>query len=325
MTCRTITAALTVVVFLVGAVRSAGDDQAKANNENTKPTIVYPVAIFAFEERGGGAKEMGGKVTDILFAMLATRDELNLVDREDLKKTLAEQEMSLSGVVKVSEANKIGQLTGAKILVTGSVIHVDKRLYLVAKMIGTETSRVVGASVDGKVSDELGPLVEKLAEKVGDAIADHSEKLVAKVVARADRLAALRTQLKNRTKPVVMVRIAERHVGRPTIDPAAQTELTLFCKELGFEVLDPEEGLRSKADILICGEGFSEFATRHGNLVSVKARVEIKAVDRLTDKVLTVDRQTAVVVDLAEQVAGKAALQEAAAALAERVLPKLVK
>ena len=157
---------------------------------------------------------MGGKVTDILFAKLAARDGLNLVDREDLKKTLAEQELSLSGAVKVAEANKIGQLTGAKILVTGSVILADKRLYLVAKMIGTETSRVVGASVDGKVSDELGSLVEKLAEKVGDAIADQSDKLVAKAVTRADRLEALRTQLKKRTKPVVMIRITERHVGR---------------------------------------------------------------------------------------------------------------
>jgi TolB-like protein len=325
MTCRTIPAALTLVIFLAGAVRSPADDQVKKEGADAKPIVVYPIAVFAFEERGAGAKEMGGKVTDILFAKLAARDELNLVDREDLKKTLAEQELSLSGVVKTSEANKIGQLTGAKILVTGSVIHADKRLYLVAKMIGTETSRVVGASVDGKVGDELASLVEKLAEKVGEAIVDHSEKLVAKAVARTDRLAALRTQLKNRTKPVVMIRIAERHVGRPVIDPAAQTELTLFCKELGFDVLDPEEGLKSKADVLISGEGFSEFATRHGNLVSVKARVEIKAVDRLTDKVLTADRHTALVVDLAEQVAGKAALQEATAALAERVLPKLVK
>jgi len=37
-----------------------------------------------------------------------------------------------------------------------------------------------------------------------------------------------------------------------------------------------------------------------------------------------VDRQTALVVDLTEQLAGKAALQEAAARLAERLLPKLV-
>ena len=72
-------------------------------------------------------------------------------------------------------------------------------------------------------------------------------------------------------------------------------------------------------------EGISELAARHGNLISVKARVELKAVDRMTDKVLVADRQAAIVVDLAEQIAGKSALQEAAAALAERILPKLVK
>ena len=36
------------------------------------------------------------------------------------------------------------------------------------------------------------------------------------------------------------------------------------------------------------------------------------------------DRQTVVVVDLSEQIAGKTALQEAAADLAERMLPKLI-
>ena len=64
---------------------------------------------------------------------------------------------------------------------------------------------------------------------------------------------------------------------------------------------------------------------RRGNLVSVKARVELKAVDRKTGQVLAVDRETAVEVDLTEQIAGKKALQTAAAAIAERLLPKLVK
>jgi hypothetical protein len=48
-------------------------------------------------------------------------------------------------------------------------------------------------------------------------------------------------------------------------------------------------------------------------------------VDRKTDKVLVADRQTAVAVDLSEQNAGKAALGQAAAVLAERLLPRLVK
>ena len=76
---------------------------------------------------------------------------------------------------------------------------------------------------------------------------------------------------------------------------------------------------------MLTGEGVSEFAARHGNLVTVKARLEVKAVERKTDRILAVDRQTAVAVDLSEQLAGKAALQEAAAVLAERVLPKLVR
>jgi hypothetical protein len=98
-----------------------------------------------------------------------------------------------------------------------------------------------------------------------------------------------------------------------------------FCKETGFPVLDPETGLRSRADVLILGEAISETAARNGGLVSVKARVELRAVDRKTDQVLAADSQTSVVVGLADQTAGKAALTEAAAALAERVLPRLVK
>ena len=40
---------------------------------------------------------------------------------------------------------------------------------------------------------------------------------------------------------------------------------------------------------------------------------------------MATDPQTAVMVDLTEQFAGKAALQEAAAQIAERMLPKIVK
>jgi tRNA A-37 threonylcarbamoyl transferase component Bud32/TolB-like protein len=285
---------------------------------------LYPAAIFAFEERGAGVRDFGAKVTDILFAKLAVRPEIYLVDRSDLKKILGELELNISGVVKPTEANKIGQMTGAKILISGSVIQVDKRIYLVAKIVGTETSRVLAASVDGKSADELAPLVEKLAEQVAEVITKKGDQLVAKTVTKTDRIAALKTKLKG-DRPVLWIKIAERHIGAPKIDPAAETEVGRYAKETGFSLIDPEEGLRAKADILIVGEAFSETAARHGNLISVKARVELKAIDRKTDKIIAVDRQTALVVDLTENIAGKAAIEEAAAILAERILPKLVK
>jgi TolB-like protein len=302
----------------------AGDKDKEKDKEKDKASEIYPAALFTFEERGAGVRDFGAKITDILFAKLAARPELYLVDRSDLKKILGELELNISGVVKPSEANKIGQMTGAKILISGSVIQVDKKTYLVAKIIGTETSRVLAASVDGKSTDELAPLVEKLAEQVAETIAKKGDQLVAKVTPKTDRIEALNKKLKGK-RPTVMVQIKERHIGALKIDPAAETEVSKFCKETGFTLIDPENGVKGKADILIVGEAFSETATRHGNLISVKARVEIKAIDRKTDKILAVDRQTALVVDLTENIAGKAAIQEAAAILAERILPKLVK
>jgi TolB-like protein len=290
-----------------------------------KAPAVYPTALFPFAERGSAVKEFGAKVSDILFAKLVAKPELYLVDRAELKKTLEEQALNLSGVVKSGEATQVGQLTGAKLLVTGSVFQVDKRLYLIAKVIGTETSRVAGASVDGKVTDELAPLVEKLADALAETIAKQADKLVAKPASSTDRLAALKQKLKKGGRPVLFVRIPERHVGQLVFDPAAQTEVLRFCRGTGFEIIDAEEGSQGKADVLLTGEGISELAGRVGNLVSVKARVELKAVDRKSGKGLAADRQTAVVVDLTEQIAGKSALQQAAAAIAERMLPRLVK
>jgi len=286
---------------------------------------VYPVAILPFAERGSDVKDLGPKVTDLMFASLAAEPSLLLVDRADIQAQLDEQELNLSGMVNPAEATQVGHLTGAKILVTGSVLQIDKSLYLIAKIIGTETSRVVGAKVRGGVRDDLGNLAEQLAEQVGKTISQQGGTLVAKPRSRDDRIADLREKLKGRKRPAVLVDIPERHVGQMTIDPAAETELMLLCRETGFTVVDPEEGREKDADVLIRGEGFSEFATRRGNLVSVKARLEVKAIDRATGELIAIDRQTSIAVDLSEQIAGKTALQQAAATLAERILPKLAK
>lgn len=282
-----------------------------------------PAAILSFTERGTAVKGYGDKIVDLLFADLAAQDGLWLVDRQDIEKTLAEQELSASGMVNPAQAVKIGSLTGAKVLITGSVFEVDKDLHLVAKVIGTETTRVLGASVKGLARDDLGPLVRQLAAKVAETVTQKAELLVAPEVKLEDRIAALKKALGDKPRPTVSVRIAERHVGQATIDPAAETEVSLFCKETSFPVLDKADS--DKADIRIEGEGFSEFGLRRGNLVSVKARVEVKAVDRKSGEVVAIDRETAVEVDLTEQIAGKKALQTAAARIAERMLPKLVK
>ncbi len=317
--CRCVCAAL-AIVLLTGSVLPA---QGKKKDDDER--AVYPVAILPFQERGRDTAELGGQVTDLLFAQLVVNPDIYLVEREDIKKLFDEQELNLSGLVNPAQATQVGYLTGAKIIVTGSVLVVGDKLYLVAKIIGTETSRVLGASAKGKVDDDLDGLVESLAEDVATTISEQAKKLVAEPVTHEDRVGAIAEDLGKGDRPTVWIDIPERHVGQTTIDPAAQTELALICTELGFEVIDRKEGNRNAADVLLIGEGFSQFASRHGNLISVKARLEVKALDRATGKVLAVDRQVSVAVDLAEQIAGKTALQEAAATIAGRLLPKIVK
>jgi hypothetical protein len=124
--------------------------------------------------------------------------------------------------------------------------------------------------------------------------------------------------------PKVWIQISERHIGQATIDPAAETEVALLFEQAGFKVIDHKNGNRKQADIFVEGEAFSEFATRHGDLVSTKARVEVKAVNRDSGERIATDRQTEIAVDLSEQIAAKTALQKAGAEIGFRLIPKLV-
>lgn len=285
---------------------------------------ILPVAVFPFAERGNDVKDLGRQAADLMFANLAADADIYLVERDDAQKVFDELELNASGIVRRDQAAVVGQLTGAKILVTGTVLMAGGNLYVIAKVIGTETSRVLGASAKGDSDDALDDLVKELAGTVAATINKRAGDLVAKRLTRDDRIAALNKALGKGKRPAVFIAVSERHVGQAVADPAAQTELALFCKETGFKVIDADQGDKRDADVLLVGEGFSEFAARHGNLVSVKARVEIKAVNPKSGEVLAVDRQTTVGVDLTEMVAGKTALQEAAARIAERLLPKIV-
>jgi Curli production assembly/transport component CsgG. len=289
-----------------------------------KTDSVYPVAVLPFVERQKKNDETGKVVSDILFATLATDPSILLVDREDLDKVLEEQGINISGVVDSNRAVKVGHIIGAKILVTGSVLKAGSTQYLVAKVIGTETTRVIGTSVKGNENADLSQLAEELAQEVGKLILEQGDKLVAHPETRENRIARLKNALDGKTLPRIMVDIPESHVGQRTIDPAAETEFNLMAKEIGFTVFE-KQNAGNKADIIIKGEAFSEYAATHGKLISVKARLEVKAINPQTGEIIATDRQTTVAVDLTEQIAAKTALQQAGALLAERLLVKLVK
>lgn len=283
---------------------------------------ILTVAVLDFDSSDDATRDLGPKVATLVAANLSAEPRIITVERADLNKLLGEQELGLSGTVTPDSAAKIGQLTGAKVLVTGRVFETANQLILVAKTIGTETSRVYGEMVSGPADAPITDLSTELAKKIAADVVDKGDTLVAAVKSRDDLVAKLKQQLGGQKLPVVSVKIPEQHFGQAVIDPAAQTELSMILKQCGFTVVD--DSSTNRPDIEIAGEAFSEFGMQKGNLKSCSARIEITARDRAGGGILAIDRQTSVAVDLAEHVAAKTALQNGADELAERLVPKLV-
>jgi hypothetical protein len=278
------------------------------------------VAVFDFECHDEVLGDAGPQTASMLNALLSVETGLILVERAELQKVLAEQELGISGTVSTESAAKVGQLTGAKVLVIGRAFKAGKDTVLVAKIIGTETSRVYGEMVKS-ATVPVSDLATELAGKIAQTVLARGDTLVARQVSREDRVATIQKSLGDRRRPVVSMNIPERHFGGPTFDPAVETEFGKILTECGFTLVVEKTEAKPRFELL--GEAFSEFGMRRGNLVSCKGRVEVKVRDIASGEWVVVDRQVAVAIDLSEQIAAKCALQDAAAQLAERVLPKL--
>ncbi len=290
---------------------------------NSGAPDILTVAVFDFESKDEAVRDLGPKVSALVNANLSAEPQLITVERAELEKALGEQELGLSGTVNSDSAAKVGQLTGARVLVTGRVFKVEDQTIIVAKIIGTETSRVYGEVVNGKPGADITDLSAELAKKIAADVIQKGDTLVAKVETLGDRVAKIKSGLGDKKLPAVSVKISEQHFGQFVIDPAAQTELSLILQQCGFMVVD--SGSTNKADIEITGEALSEFGMQKGNLKSCRARIEVKARDVASGNIISEDRQTSVAVDLAEHIAAKTALQNGADELSERLIPELVK
>lgn len=310
--------------------------------EDVNAVDTITVAIIDFESKAPGNPDLGQQLSDILTARLSIYDQFRLVERQKLQELLKEQQLNLSGMVDSRQAVKIGKMLGARIMVFGRAFIVDSDLYLVAKVVGTETSQVKGVIAKGKTESNLSDIIDQLADKLADGLEKWAPNLLPKTERFQNKIKILKEQLKGKELPGVAIMIPEVHINRRVVDPAAQTEMKNLFKKVGFTVIEVDRKTTSKwvrdfqkdpkkpippdfagVDVAITGEGFSEFGTRIGGLVSCLARLEVQATDCQSHRIIASERTTRRAVDLSEAIAGKTALQAAGHELAIKLIEKI--
>ena len=139
---------------------------------------VPTVAVLPFEARTRAGSQIadGKSIAELLGIALLEKGCAELVERAELDKALDELQLSAIGLADKSSQLKLGKLVGAKIIITGSMFKSGEKNYLVAKIIGTETSRVMGCSVSG--TDDFGGMTSELAPKIAALLELQSGKLL---------------------------------------------------------------------------------------------------------------------------------------------------
>ena len=124
---------------------------------------VERVAVLTFKSIGT-TKEMGEAVAEILRTELVDVGDFELVERGQIQALLKEQKLQLQDVIDEQTAVKIGRLSGAKLVVIGSIVKLGYTFTLNSRFIDVQTGITrIGKNIRGNSENEISNMCRQLA------------------------------------------------------------------------------------------------------------------------------------------------------------------
>ena len=350
MTRRTLTIVailtLTAATALPLQAQSTGDSVAiKAPVAKPAP-VLRSVAVLGYEVKWlddlAEQKQTGEVLSLLVSDRLSAMDELVIVERAEIDKLMAEQQLNLTGLVDEKERVKIGKLLGARFLLWGRGVKVGEQIYISSKIINVETGQFKGIIVEVPVKTPASELFAKVCDELVRKLPATIQSLARDEAPEASPIDLLKRRVGQTRKSWLLAADEEHRRSQPVpvIDPAIRNELehllagvdqkvTSLEKADAKAVIDGQKKMssfdpESKADYHIVAEGFSEFGQRlRGDLVVCTARVEIKVTDARSGAVVAAGSIDSRATDLSEQLAGKQALRKATRQLLLDLSPRI--
>lgn len=113
--------------------------------ENQKRTI----AVVEFADLRGNVTDFGRFIAEELITRLYETQKFKVIERQLLNRVVAEQKLSLTGVVDPASAHKLGKLLGVDAIASGTVTDLGLSLRINARLIDTTTAEIFAvASVE---------------------------------------------------------------------------------------------------------------------------------------------------------------------------------
>ena len=112
------------------------------------------IAVLEFTDLQGQVTNFGRYLSEELITRLYDSNKFKVVERQLLNKVIAEQKLSLTGVVEPASARKLGSVLGVDAIVSGTIADRGDTLKINARLIDSETGEVFSAAATEIVKDK---------------------------------------------------------------------------------------------------------------------------------------------------------------------------
>jgi len=126
------------------------------------------IAVVEFTDLKGRATDFGRFLSEELITKLYQTGKFKVIERQLLNKILAQQALSLTGVIEPSSAKQLGRILGVDAIASGTVTDLAQSLRVNARLISAETGEVFAVASTEIFKDES--VVKLMVEQPSNSI-----------------------------------------------------------------------------------------------------------------------------------------------------------